>query len=158
MFRTADVAEPVSDVKVPSEPVADLIALSVIQLDLDAPPSGWAAFLADRGIAIVLDDLGRSAISRDAAKQLFAERRENEVRAREVAERQERQFIMQDQQFRSQLPSGLAWYDVPPGVLPVVAMTQAARDARPRRRSVLQDALSGDGTTFHPIRHDPDEE
>jgi hypothetical protein len=49
---------------------------------------------------------------------------------------------------------------MPDSVLPVMAMTQAARDARPRRTSVLQDALTrtpGE-MTFHPIRPDPDEE
>jgi hypothetical protein len=73
-----------------------LIPLSVLALDLEAPAEGWTAYLHSSGIAVVADDIGRSAISRADARQLFTERRENEVRAREVTERQERQAIEQD--------------------------------------------------------------
>jgi hypothetical protein len=78
MFRTVPVAEPAPDVKVP----ADLISLSVLALDLPEPSGvGWAAYLADRGIAIVLDEIGRAAITKADARSLFDERRENEARA-----------------------------------------------------------------------------
>jgi hypothetical protein len=36
--------------------------LSELQLDLDESSTGWASHLADRGIEIVLDDLGRTSI------------------------------------------------------------------------------------------------
>ena len=56
------------------------------------------------------------------------------------------------------LRRGVPWYEIPAGVLPVVAMTQSARDAQPKRRSVLDDALAGDGSmVFHPPRDDKDE-
>jgi hypothetical protein len=39
---------------------------------------------------------------------------------------------------------------IPEGLNPAVAMTQAEYDARPRRTSVLQEALSNSGElTFH---------
>jgi hypothetical protein len=38
-------------------------------------------------------------------------------------------------------------------------MLQSARDAQPRRQSVLQEALSNSPeVTYHPIRHSADEE
>jgi hypothetical protein len=144
-LNTFFVTEPASDVKVS----ADLIPLSALALDLDAPAEGWPVFLADRHLEIVLDDLGRSAISRDAARRLFDERRENEVRARELAERQEREAVARDQEWRARLPRGVPWYEVPDGVLPVVAMTAADRAAQPKRATVLQEALSGESMTFH---------
>jgi hypothetical protein len=64
-----------------------LIPLSVLQLDLDSPTTGWPAYLAARGVSILEDDIGRSAIARADARQLFVERRESEVRRREVAAR-----------------------------------------------------------------------
>jgi hypothetical protein len=120
---------------IPSETVSleTLIPLSHLELDLDPPADGWARYLTDRGVAVTLDDLRRSAISRADARQLFDEHRANQVRAREVAARQERQAVEQDQQWRTNLPSGLPWYEIPPDVLPVVAMTQADRDAQPKR-------------------------
>jgi hypothetical protein len=63
MLRTP-VAEPASDVV---EPLESLVPLSVLSLDLEAPPGGWDAFLGSRGIAIGSDDLGRKAISRGSS-------------------------------------------------------------------------------------------
>jgi len=34
---------------------------------------------------------------------------------------------------------------------------QAERDSQPRKRTVLQDPLDGNGTVFHPIRPELDE-
>ena len=67
------------------------IPLSELQLDLDAPGDGWPAYLAARGVPIVEDDIGRPSISRSDARQLFIERRESEVRRREVAARNDAQ-------------------------------------------------------------------
>jgi hypothetical protein len=67
----------------------ELVLLSVLSLDLDAPGGGWPVYLAGRGIAVVEDDLGRLSIARADARQLFVERREAEVRARELTERQD---------------------------------------------------------------------
>ena len=54
------VPTPQTDAVVPPE----LVALSVLQLDLDAPGEGWAAFLAARGVSITIDDIGRASIRR----------------------------------------------------------------------------------------------
>jgi hypothetical protein len=150
MFRTMPATDPPThdDDVVPSE---ELVPLSHLELDLPAPGSGWATYLADRSVQIVLDDLGRAAITRDDARRLFDERHLAEARSREMAAELERQMIEQDRQWRSQLPHGLPWYEVPDGVLPVVAMTQADRDAQPRRLTPLQAQLAGESDTFHPI-------
>jgi hypothetical protein len=151
MFRnnTAPVAEPAHDMA----PADDLVPVSHLGLDLDVPVIGWAAYLKGRGIPIVLDSIGRSAISCADAKQLFDEQRAHECRQREAAVRTEQAAIAADKAWRSQLPVGLPWYDVPAGLLPVVAMTATAREEAPRKRSMVEDLLdrSGDTMVFHPI-------
>lgn len=132
--------------------------MSVLSLDLPEPPLGWAAYLNAKGVEVVGDDIGRASISRDAARQLFDEYRADEVRKAEHRARQEREAIEADRQFRAQLPRGLSWVDVPPGVLPVVAMTAADRAAQPKRTSVLQEALSGESMTFHRFSPAEDEQ
>jgi hypothetical protein len=63
MFRTTPVTEPTRDDVVP----ADVIPLSHLALDLPEPHSvGWPAHLAERGIAVVEDDIGRPATSAGA--------------------------------------------------------------------------------------------
>jgi hypothetical protein len=109
------------------------IPLSVLSLDLDVPPAGWTPFLQGRGIEIVLDSIGRSAISSSDAKMLLDEKHENERRRHEAAVRAEQAAVEADKAWRAALPRGLHWTDVPDGVLPVVAMTAADRAAQPRR-------------------------
>jgi hypothetical protein len=116
--------------KVPST----LVPLSVLALDLEPPPIGWTVYLAERGIAVVADDIGRSCISRSAARELVAERKAAQERAREVAEAREREAEAADRVWRASLPQGVAWYDMPPGARPAEAMLAAAHAARPRRR------------------------
>jgi hypothetical protein len=146
MFHRTPDTEPTHDVKVPAE----LVPLSVLSLDLEAPSSaGWAAYLTGRGIEVLVDDLGRSSISRVDARQLFDEHRENEARKARQREAAERQAIELDRQWRAQLPSGVPWYEIPPDVLPVVAMTQADRDAQPKRLTPVQEALAGESMTYH---------
>src|SRR5215216_5761920 len=86
---------------------ADLISLSVLQLDLAAPAEGWPAYLSSRDIAVVTDDLGRPSISRGDARQLFDERREAEARQREALAQQEQRAIEQDRKFRAQVWGGI---------------------------------------------------
>ena len=143
--KTAPVVEPAPVM----DPPEQLVSLVELQLSLAAPVEGWATHLADRGIAIVLDDLGRSAVAREAARRLLDEKREHEARGREMAAEAERAAIEADQRWRASLPHGLPWYEIPDGVLPVVAMTQAAKDSQPRRRSMLEESLAGDTLTFH---------
>lgn len=101
MFRNSNTvtAEPAhDDVDVTAD---DLIPVSHLALDLPEPPAGaWTVYLAAKGIEVVLDDIGRLAISRDNARQLITEHRENEARQRELAERREAQLIEQDRQRR----------------------------------------------------------
>ena len=123
-------------------PAEDPVPLSVLALDLPAPAGSWPVYLQGRNIPVVVDDIGRDAISRSDARQLFTEHRENLVRAREVAARREQRAIDEDQRFRAQLYSGQPWWMTPDGVSPAQAWAQADKDAQPRRRSVLEDALS----------------
>ena len=148
--KTTPVTEPAPDVVV----LADLVPISHLALDLDVPPNDWAAFLAGRNIEITLDDIGRMSVSRVAARQLFDEQREAEVRRREKAAELERQAVEQDQRRRAQIWGGIPADRIPVGVSPAQAMALAEKDARPRRRSVLEDSLSNSGTVFHPIRHE----
>jgi hypothetical protein len=129
-------------VKVRSE-YPPTVPLSHLELDLDRPVEGWPAYLGARGIAIIPDDLGRDCVARQAARRLLDERREDEVRQAALRRLAEQQAVEADEAFRASLPKGVAWHEVPPGVLPVVAMTEAARDAQPKRRSLLEDAFAG---------------
>jgi hypothetical protein len=76
MFRTIPAAEPAPDVIPRESPVP----LSVLSLDLEQPPIGWAAYLGNIGVEIVEDDLGRPSIHRHDARRLIAEHRDHEVR------------------------------------------------------------------------------
>jgi hypothetical protein len=154
MFRTAPVTEPNASIDALTQTAADavpadLIPLSHLALDLAEPAIGWAACLAERGISVQVDDVGRLSVSRADARRLFAERAEVEARQREVMERNEQRAIEADRAFRAGLPAGVPWYQMPDGVLPVHALTAAAAAERPRRTSVLQDALAHGETVMH---------
>jgi hypothetical protein len=127
------------------------LSLSHLELDLPAPTIGWAAGLAEKGVDIVTDDLGRACVARSDAKRLFDEQREAEARKREALARIEQEAVEKDRQPRAQIPRGLPWFEVPMGLTPAEALvaTDPDRDKRPRRTSVLEDALSGSGTTMH---------
>ncbi len=149
MFRNLPAAVPPPVVV---DPPPELIALSVLELELAAPDAGWAAHLADRGISITIDDIGRAAVTRDDARRLFTEKREAETRAREHAAAVERQAIEADRQWRAALAGGIPAYQIPDGVAPAAAMLQAAHDASPRRASLVEEAFTNPGeTTFHPM-------
>jgi hypothetical protein len=147
MFRAApdtEVATPVAT----SEP----IPLSVLSLDLPVPAEGWPVFLGQRGIAIIPDSLGRDSIGHDAARRLLDEKREAELRARALRDLAEQEAVERDQQRRASLGQGVK---VPDGLSYAEAVMQAELDSqtyRPRRRSLVEDLLSNDGITFHPIR------
>jgi hypothetical protein len=118
------------------------------------PVEVWNVYLAGRGIAVVDDDIGRPAVARADARQLLTEQREAEARGREKAAELERQAVEQDRQRRASIWGGIPADMIPVGVSPAQAMVLAEKDARPRRRSVLEDSLSNSGTVFHPIRHE----
>jgi hypothetical protein len=133
----------------------ELIPLSVLALELD-PPSvgGWSALLAGRGITIKTDDIGRQAITRHAARQLFAEREAAEVRRREVVARNDAEAEARRQASIRPgwtLPAGMS-------VAEAIAAAEYAEHgySGPRRRTPVEDALDPDGgLVFHPIRDEP---
>ena len=136
------------DVVDPVDP-ADLIPLSVLALDLDEPGGGWVAAFTAAGVPVVEDDIGRASVCRVDAARLITERREAAARAWEASER--RIAALAADQARSERYAGIPADRIPDGVLPVTALLQAAKDAEPKRRSVLEDALAGRGVVYHPI-------
>jgi hypothetical protein len=103
------------------------------------------------GDEVVFDDLGRRCVSRGTARRLFVERAAGEVRQREARERLELQYA--ERAAANPVWSGIPADRIPEGVAPALAMLTAAKDARPRRQSVLEHALTNDGSIeFHPIQ------
>jgi hypothetical protein len=133
--------------------MCDLVPLSVLALDFGGvPPEGWPDFLGRKGIAFVGDDIGRDCVSRRDAQILLAEKRQNELRAVKHRQMQEQQAVQDDERRRALIWKGLPADRLPVGASAGEVMAAAARDgARPRRTTVLEDALSGAGTTFHPL-------
>ena len=146
-----DIGPPHQD----AAPADGPVPISQLALDL---PEVSVGYLNGRNIPVVVDDIGRDAISRDAARQLFTEHRENQLRAQEVAARQEQKAVEEDRRFRAALYRGQPWHELPVGVSAAEAWAAADRAARPKRTSVLEDSLSHQGTVFHPISGTPDEE
>ena len=100
---------------------------------------------------VVLDDLGRRCVSREAARRLFSERAEVERRQREAQQRHEEELAGQAAANRPRggvpVPEGFE------GVSAAALMLQAAQDAKPRRRTPLEEALANEtDVTYHPIR------
>ena len=56
---------------------------------MSEPISGWPAIFAERGVEIVLDDLGRRSVPRKVLGELLAERREREARVLEEQRRRD---------------------------------------------------------------------
>jgi hypothetical protein len=140
MFRNpAPVAEPAPDAI--ERPAEVAVPLSHLSLDVDEPPVGWDAFLAGRGIPIVLDHIGRLSISSADARQLLTERREDEIRRREVAARQEAQAIAADQARRARLPRGMPADIVRDGLTPAEALVMVGESSAPRAKSVHEQLL-----------------
>jgi hypothetical protein len=132
------------------------VPLSVLALDLAEPPEGWPNFLGARAIAIVPDDLGRDCVSRQAARRLLDEQREQVLRQAALRRLAEQEAVEDDERRRAQIWKGVPASALPPGVLPVEVMAQAIRDEQPKRTSVLEESLSGGGMLFHSL-HRPAE-
>ena len=151
MFRTAPDTEP-APVEVPP---ADLIPLSVLGLDVAEPITGWEPFLTVRNIPTVFDDVGRKAVSRADARTLIAEHREQqeaaEAHQRAVRERQEAAAVEADQRFRAQLIPGTPWSEFD-GANPAEVWAAREKAAKPKRRTPLEDALSGEGMVYRPLQ------
>jgi hypothetical protein len=157
MFRSPVAADPlaVHDVVDPPE---ELVPLSVLTLDLPAPDEGWNTYLNRRSIPVAEDDLGRAAVARSVARMLIAERRQAELEQARKREEVERLAVEADHLRRAQIWKGLPSDQLPVGAHPAAAMLAAAQDARPRRTSVLREALAGESLTFHSFGSTPDEE
>ena len=138
----------------PAVVTAELIALSIVALDLGVPDEGWLLFLGRRGIAIVPDFLGRDSIGCDAARRLFDERRADVLRKAALQAEQERAAVEADQQWRATLGTGVS-----AAALGGMSYAEALHEAelnsqvyRPRA-SVAADLLDngGRGMVFHPL-------
>jgi hypothetical protein len=147
MFRSTvtDTAESDRD----KGALVDVIPLSHLELDLAAPVEGWTVFLAARGIEVTLDDIGRMAIARVDARQLLTEKREREAEQARRRKLAEARAVADDQIRRARIWGGAPAVE---GVSAAALMLQADKDAQPKRRSVLQEALAGSETlTYHPL-------
>jgi hypothetical protein len=47
------------------------------------------------------------------------------------------------------MPAGIPWYEIPVGMTAAEFLAANDPDKRPKRVSVLEDSLSGSGTTMH---------
>ncbi len=135
----------------PEQPVL----LAELERDLPVPAVGWAAELAGRGVAVVLDDLGRAAVERSIARAIYAEHFEAEARtARKRAELEQR-AVEADQRFRASLPAGIPAGAVPEGISAGMLMMLSDPMQGARRESVLEHALANGGTVaYHPVREE----
>lgn len=160
MFRSTAAAA-----SAPVEEVApsSLVPISILALEMD-PAGGddWSTYLAARDVPVLTDSVGRDSVLLSDARTLLAERRAELAAEREAAARRhelrERQAEEQDRARRAQLWGGLPADRLPVGVAPAAAMLQSAADARPKRTSLLEEALANEGGfTFHPIGPEADE-
>src|SRR5215212_2804637 len=156
MFRTATVSAPVEEVASSS-----LVPLSLLRLEMD-PGVDWSVYLAERDVPVLTDAVGRDSVLSSDARALLAEYRETVAAEREAAARKreaaEREAEEQDRVRRSQIWKGVPASAFPDGVSAASVMVAALRDSRPRRESVLQEALSNSGgITFHSLAPTGDE-
>jgi hypothetical protein len=142
-------------------PAGEPVPLSVLALDLAEPPAagGWPGWLADRGIAMVFDDVGRRCIARVDAKKLLDRQRQDEIRKQDLAERLERAAIEADELRRAQIWKGVPADAMPPGAAPAAVMLQTAKDSLPRRTPTETEWLFGeiDTMVYHEFPADEDE-
>jgi hypothetical protein len=137
---------------------AEPVPLTQLALDLPEPADGWAAELDRRGVAVVLDDLGRPAVDRATARALFAEHREQQEAAARRREEIERRLIAADEARRAALPKGIPASTVPTGMSAAELMMSSDPMQGPRRQSVLEHALANPAGAliFHPLHRDED--
>jgi hypothetical protein len=136
----------------PEQPVP----LVELALSLPEPPLGWEVELDARGVPVFPDDVGRPSISRDAARQLLAEHREQQEAAARRRVEIEQRAVEADQRFRASLPAGIPAGAVPDGISAgqLMMLSDPERQGS-RRESVLQHALANGGSAvYHPINED----
>jgi hypothetical protein len=118
-----------------------------------SPRDAVDVLAAELGAVVVLDDLGRRCVTRSTARGLFAERDEAERRRREVEQRHQAEAV--EQAARNPVWTGVS-VSVPDGISAASVMLQAARDALPRRQSVLEHALANEGEfEYTPVEREP---
>jgi len=157
MFRAAAASAPVEEVA-PSS----LVPLSVLRLEMD-PGGDWLPYLAERDVPVLTDAVGRDSVLSSDARMLLAEYREMVAAERKAAarrhERLEREAEERDRERRAQIWQGVPAASFPDGVSATSVLLQAVRDSRPKRESVLQEALSNSGGfTYHSLAPAGDEE
>jgi hypothetical protein len=104
---------------------------------------------------VVSDDLGRRCVSREVARGLFAEREEQALRWSEMQARLDVEAA--EVAARNPVWGGIPSGAIPDGVTPAAAILQAAKDAGPRRQSVLEHALANEGVIeYHPVERVPE--
>jgi hypothetical protein len=132
---------------------AEPVPLTELERDLPAPAAGWAAELDRRGVAVVLDDLGRAAVDRATARALFAEHRENEARMARHREEIEQRVIAADAARRAALPKGIPVNSVPTGVSAAEMLMLSDPFPAKRRQSVLEHSLEhpSGATVYTPV-------
>jgi hypothetical protein len=145
-------AAPVIELPAPQvTPTEDLIPVSVIALELPAPTvGGWDAFLSNRGVEVLTDDIGRLAVSRSDARLLIAEQVEAETRRREAMQRQERKFIEADRLRLARLGRGMPASMIPDGMSAADAMMIDEYASRPPsvREQLWGQELGGSQTSM----------
>jgi hypothetical protein len=106
-----------------------------------------AADLVGRGVEVLWDDLGRRCVSRNTARELFAER----AAAKERAEQLRRHDVLAET--AAGVPRGAPAL---PGASALESMLAGSPpDSPERRESVLDHALSNQGgLVFHPINEE----
>jgi hypothetical protein len=133
-------------------PQDELIPLSHFELDHPRPAEGWENHLGRRAIAFVPDDLGRDCIRRRDARRLLDEQRAHQLQVAARARVAEQEAVEADAAWRASLPRGLQLSAIPEGATYGDVIRQAELDARPRRRSMLEESLSGETLTFHSMQ------
>jgi hypothetical protein len=120
-----------------------------------SPRDAVDALAAQLDGEVTLDDLGRRCVSRETARRLFTERAAGEAKRREVQERLDAQYA--EQASIHPVWAGIPADQIPDGVAPAAAMLQMAKDAQPRRKSVLEHALDNSGEfEYIPIQTVPE--
>jgi hypothetical protein len=148
MFGNAPAIEPAPEVT----PRDELIPLSHFELDHPRPAEGWENHLGRRAIAFVPDDLGRDCVRRRDARRLLDEQRANELRVAKLRKAAELEAVEADAAWRASLPRGLQLSAIPEGATYGDVVRQTELDSLPRRRSMLEESLSGETLTFHSMQ------
>ena len=154
MFSSVPATVPSRDELTPCD---HPVPLSVLQLDVPEPPEGWVLHLGKQDVAIIPDDLGRNAVSRCDARRVLDAHRADELRRARLHTVAEAEAVEKDREYRALLPKGLQ-LDLPEGASYGTLVRQAELAAQPRRRSLLEESLSGDSMTFHSYQPTPEGE